>query len=119
MRSTSTCSKNIDRIDVDRHIDALPLFPHHHRFYGLAQRRALRRAQEDLVAPHALDARQRRWRGALDARAGQWADGVLEAAAAVERRLLDIGQFLAAEEDRDHRRDRRVVKRPPEFDLRG
>src|ERR1051326_5922721 len=80
----------MDRVDVDRDVDPLPLLPHHHRLDRFAQSRALRRAQQDLVPPHALDSRQRRGRGALDARAGERLDRFLEAAAA-DQRLRRLG----------------------------
>src|SRR5436305_1448462 len=92
-------SKNIDRIDVDGHVYALELLPHHHRLHRFPQRRAMRRAQQYLVAPHALDPRQRRRRGALDARLCERLDRLLQAATAVHRGALDVGQLLAAEED--------------------
>src|SRR5207237_8936250 len=84
-------SKNIDRIDVDGHVHALEFLPHHDGLDRFAQPRALRRAEEDLVAPHALDPRQRRGGRALDARAGDRPDRLLESAAAVERRALHVG----------------------------
>ena len=44
--------------------------------------------------------------------------GLLEQAAAFVRGALDVDEVLAAEQQRDHRRHRRVVKRAAELDLR-
>src|SRR5438105_1781570 len=46
--------QNIDGIDIDRYVD-VPLATEHDRFDGAAQRHAMRRSQQDLIAIDAFD----------------------------------------------------------------
>src|SRR5437016_2429534 len=89
-------SEDVDRIDVDGHLDALPAPADHHRLDGAAEGDAVRRADEDLVAEDAFDPGDGCGGRALDARSGDRLECLFEAPAAVEGGALDVGERLPA-----------------------
>src|SRR2546425_4451643 len=71
-------SEDVNRIDVDPRIDAVPLAPDHDGLDCPAQGDALWRSQQDLIAVHPFNSRKRRWRWSLHARSGEAGDRPFE-----------------------------------------
>src|SRR5438132_2233100 len=78
----------------------------------------MRRSQQNLKTIDAFDARKRGGRGALHARPGERRDCFLEHSAARRCGALDASRVCTAEQDGNHRCDRRIVKRSAKLNFR-